>query len=234
MDDFRNRLFLNPDFLISQQPTHRRQRHTTSHINTYQHAHKHTAQTHHTHQAHFSFQHRYRPTSFQVARGLHRNPETIVSCMMRTCQTNKEWAMADAVWPSGKVGTCAQREPTVGMLIVIVIERVIERERKRETHERKRETRERHERERHKKRGRARREVERGSDYLQNATACTFKTLPSVRSKNPRVLYDTGVFNVHTGAFFSARQEETHKAHTQSTHNTQRHVKREPDEKRER
>ena len=51
----------------------------TTHYITLQHAkNTQTTQTHHAtpHQAHSSFQHRYRPTSFEVARGLHRNTWT--------------------------------------------------------------------------------------------------------------------------------------------------------------
>ena len=50
---------------------------TTTIMTTHSNTHKHTTQTHHAtpHQAHSLFQHRYRPTSFQVARGLHRNTQ---------------------------------------------------------------------------------------------------------------------------------------------------------------
>ena len=48
--------------------------------NTYQHKLTHTNTTkHNTH-----FQHRHRPTSFQVARGLHSYARTVVSCMSQT------------------------------------------------------------------------------------------------------------------------------------------------------
>ena len=42
------------------------------------------------------------PTSFQVARGLHRNLQTLVSCMMRTCSLDRERAAAHPLWPSGQ------------------------------------------------------------------------------------------------------------------------------------
>ena len=58
----------------TQQPTHR-------HI-----------PTHNTH-----FEHRYRPTSLQVARGLHSYTRTVVSCMMWTCSPNREWTEAHAL-----------------------------------------------------------------------------------------------------------------------------------------
>ena len=62
----------------------------TTKTNTYQHKLTHTNTTkHNTH-----FQHRHRPTSFQVARGLHRYARTVVSCMMRTCSPNREWTEA--------------------------------------------------------------------------------------------------------------------------------------------
>ena len=131
----------------------------TTHYITYQYiptrTQTHTAQSTTPHQAHFSFQHRHSPTSFQVIRGLHRNTWTLVSCMMRTSQTNKEWAMAPALWPSGKTGPCVQREPTGRAIIVIVIASVVEREekdremsreRKRETRDTRRETKMRRER----------------------------------------------------------------------------------------
>ena len=80
------------------------------------------------HQAHFSFQHRYRATSFTrfAEESLHN------SFLMRTCSRDREWAKAHALWPSGKMGPCVQREPTgrAIFVIVIVIERVIEREEK--------------------------------------------------------------------------------------------------------
>ena len=108
---------------------------TTTHYVTCQdiprHQYKPTRTTTHStdaphHQAHFSFQHRYRPTSFHVARCLHRNKSINVSCMVRTCSPDKEWATVRAPWPSRQVrAVCTEREPTVGVLIVIVIERVV-------------------------------------------------------------------------------------------------------------
>ena len=77
--------------------------HTTPPTPTRDTPHPTTHATHHTHtscapstlfnvsEAHHSFQHRHRPTPFQVARGLHRNALTNVYCMMRTCSSNKEW-----------------------------------------------------------------------------------------------------------------------------------------------
>ena len=58
---------------LTQPTTQRRQQrqHATSHTNT----HKHT-QHRHIALPSFHLQHRYRPTSFQVARGLHRNTWT--------------------------------------------------------------------------------------------------------------------------------------------------------------
>ena len=123
---------------------------------------------------------------------------TIVSCMMRTCLTNKEWAMAYAVWPSGKIGPCVQREPTGRAIIVIVIERVIEREEKekrdeklqrkretyerRETHEEKSET---QEERRCEKRGRARERLrsKRSSVHVKDVPVFTFKTPVSQRTR---------------------------------------------------
>ena len=39
------------------------------------------------------------------------NTKTVVSCMTRTCQTDREWATALALWPLGKSELCAHREP---------------------------------------------------------------------------------------------------------------------------
>ena len=82
------------------------------------------------------------------------------------------------------------REPTGRAIIVTVIERVIEGEEKEREMSRDGEK---ERRERHEKREAQEERGERGSDYLQNAPVCTFKTLPSV--------CDTGVLSVHTGAF---------------------------------
>ena len=61
--------------------------------------------------AHCPFQHRCRPTSFEVARGLHRNTKTNVSCMMRTCSPYRDWAKVHARWPSGQVGAVCTERP---------------------------------------------------------------------------------------------------------------------------
>ena len=129
------------------------------------------------------------------------------------------------------------REPTGRPFIVIDIERVVEveekeREMSRERdREKERRTRgERHMRgERHKKRA-TREERERWKAR---------ERLPSKRSRvyvqNARVLCDTGVLKVHgcvlneqTGAFFQCKTRRNAHPHTR-----ERHVKREPDEKRE-
>ena len=84
------------------QPTTQRRQHMLTRPNTTKH-HQHTTK-HNTH-----FQHRYMPTSFQVARGLHRNTWTVISCMRRTCSPNREWAAA-ALWHSGQVrAMCTER-----------------------------------------------------------------------------------------------------------------------------
>ena len=70
---------------------------THAHTNTSQTHHKHITKNHkHTkHNTHF--QHRCRPTSFQVARGLHSYTRTVVSCMMRACSADQEWAKVHAL-----------------------------------------------------------------------------------------------------------------------------------------
>ena len=117
----------------------------------------------------------------------------------------------------GKSGPCVQRELTGRAIIVIVIERVTERkERKRDEKRQKKgdvweeiDTWEK--RDRHEKRGR---DGESGSD-LRNAPVCTFKTPVSHKTRA------FGSFlNVHTGAFFSARQEETHTPQQHAQPNT--------------
>ena len=78
--------------------------------------------------------------------------------MMRTCQTDGEWATALALWPLGrKSELCVHREPIVRMIIVIVAKR-----------ERKRETREEERREKRRER--------RSRVYVENVLVCTFKT----------------------------------------------------------
>ena len=77
----------------------------TSHTNTCSHN---QTQTNHKHITYF--QHRYRPTSFQVARGLHSKTRTVVSCMKRTCSHDREWAKAHALRYSGKLEPCVHRE----------------------------------------------------------------------------------------------------------------------------
>ena len=47
---------------------------------------------------------------------------TVVSCMMRTCSLDREWAKTHALLHTGESGPCGQREPTRRVLIVIVIE----------------------------------------------------------------------------------------------------------------
>ena len=132
--------------LFVEQPlTSQRRQHTTSHINKYQHAQKHTAQTHHA-----------------------RN----VSCMMRTCSPDREWAKAHALWPSARYCR-VYREPIGRAIIVIVIEigKGVRRERKRdEQRERKRHMRG----ERHEKRGRERERLpsKRSRVYVQDCRNC--------------------------------------------------------------
>ena len=62
--------------------------HIITHAHTTKHNQKQTQPNTNKHITHF--QHRYRPTSFQVARGLQSHTRTVVSCMMRTCSPDKE------------------------------------------------------------------------------------------------------------------------------------------------
>ena len=95
---------------------------------------------------------------------------------------------------------CVQREPTGREIIVIVIERVIEREEQEREMSRERENRHMREERDTRREGREKRERERESEG-----ATTFTTFPRVYIQNARVLCDTGVLNVQTGAFFSVR-----------------------------
>ena len=104
--------------------------------------------------------------------------------MMRTCSPDREWAKAHALWHSGKIGPCVQREPTGRAIIVIVVEKRNREKREKEAEREKEKKRETHEmRERHEKRG-TREEKEREG-------STTFKTLPCERSKRSRVYLQT-------------------------------------------
>ena len=114
------------------------------------------------------------------------NTRTVISCMMRTCQTDKEWATALALWTSGQVRAVrTQRADWTSDHC----QRAVKRERR----ERKRETRE-EERGRHERKRDARRE-ERDAPVctLQNVLVCTFKT--------PVSFVTRAFLKVHTGTF---------------------------------
>ena len=74
--------------------------------------------------AHLHFQRRYRPTSFQLARGLHKKPQTKFFLRDASNSPNNECAKVHAPWYSGKVRALrTEREPTERVIIGIVIER---------------------------------------------------------------------------------------------------------------
>ena len=74
-------------------------------------------------------------TSFQMVRGLQSHTSTVVSCMMRTCQTNKGMGHDPRTPTLRQVReVCSQREPTERVIIVIVAKR---EERERERHEKR-------------------------------------------------------------------------------------------------
>ena len=75
-DKFSRRIFFVPPHNSQRTDANTDATNNTTHTNTNKHI---------TH-----FQHRYRPTSFQVARGLHSYARTVVSCMIRTCWPNSE------------------------------------------------------------------------------------------------------------------------------------------------
>ena len=96
----------------TQQPTHRRQHcrnQQNKEDNTYHHILPLTTTYYHIptqpnttkHNTHF--QHRYRPTSFQVARGLHRKHQD--SCFLHDANMSDRQGMATALalWPLGQV-----------------------------------------------------------------------------------------------------------------------------------
>ena len=151
------------------QPTTQRRQHIPTHTGTYEHI-----LTHH------HFQHRCRPTSFQVARGLHSYARTVVSCMMWTCSFNKEWTKVHAHWHWGKSELRLQREPTERVIIVIVTGRGEKREESREKRE-ENEGREKEEKERR----RGEREAPRVQD--QNVPVCRFKWPLFVPAKRAHV-----------------------------------------------
>ena len=213
---------------------HRRWQHTTSHINTYQHA----------HQAHSSFQDRYRPTSFQVARGLHRNTWTIVSCMMWTCQTNKEWAMHGPRTLALRQDSTERANWTSDHWSLLLKE--VLREKRKNEMRGERETRA----ERHKKRGGARERllskrsrVERSNhpcpmwhgrlERAHGSVLTYTRKRFSVQDKRKRTNTTPHHTTPHHTTPHCTTQHNTTPHHT-TPHTTQRHVKREPDEKRER
>ena len=164
------------------------------------------------------------PTSFHVARGLHRNHLINVSCMMRTCAPDKDWTTATPSGPQRKSEPCVHRESelderSLSLLWRSVIEREeqereMSRERKRETYmrgerhmreERERDTR----RDRHEKRGR-------------DATVCTFKTYTRERFER-----------THWSVAQCKTRNAQHNPRSHTTHHTQRErdVKRGSDER---
>ena len=137
---------------------------TTSQNNTRQHAHS-------TDSSHFKtllhLPHRNKPTSFQVARGLHLHSKTrtVVSCMMRTCSPSSVPRYMHS-FPKGKAGPCVLRESPTGRVIIVIVAEREEREDKREREKRKKDI-QKEEREQERQRRR--------------------KTHPCVRSKRLRV-----------------------------------------------
>ena len=172
---------------------------TSIHINT----HRNTQHRHTTQPSTFSFQHRYRPTSFQVARGLHRNPLTTVSCMMRTCPPGREWAKAHALWPSRQVRTvCTERASWTSdhsLLLRSVVER--EDEERDEKHGQK------ERRMRGERRMGGERDTRREGE-MESEGATTFKTFPSVHSKRLFERTHGSVFHCKT------RRNAQHTQHT--------------------
>ena len=100
-------------------PTTQRRRHILTHTNTY------LQITH--------FQHRCRPTSFQVARGLHSYARTVLSCTMRT-RSGPRPTNSDTQVSQSRVYT--EKEPTRRVIIVIVVERGERRQERAERRER--------------------------------------------------------------------------------------------------
>ena len=83
--------------------------HTTKHHqtppNTTKHKHITNTTKHNTH-----FQDRYRPTSFQVERGLHRSTWTNDFCMVRTVSPNRECPKSGTLALRQVRAVCRQRE----------------------------------------------------------------------------------------------------------------------------
>ena len=96
------------------------------------------------------FQHRYKPISFQVARGLHKYARTVVSCMTRTCSATQGMSRSTGTLTLKQVRAMRTlREPDWTMIIVIVAER---EEKRRQEREERRERRRKREREKGRKR----------------------------------------------------------------------------------
>ena len=99
------------------------------------------------------------------------NTKTVVTCMMRTCQTDREWDTALALWPLGQVRAVrTERADWTSDHCHCYLER---RERKRETRE---EERGRHEERDTRGERREKKRDRRSRVYVQNALVCTFKT----------------------------------------------------------
>ena len=165
----------------------------TTHTNTYSHI---------TH-----FQHRYRPTSLQVARGLHSHTRTVVSCVMRTCSPDSEPRYMHS-GPKGKSEPCVHRESPTGRVIIVIVAEREEREDKRE----------------------------REREKAENPSVCRFKTSPCVPGKRPHVLdmrafsrytrrrlerTHGGILNLHTEGVFRMPSRTTP---DKTTHTTPHHT----------
>ena len=191
----------------------------TTHANTYLHILTHTNTTkHHQHTTrHIThLQHRYRPTSFQAARGLHRKHQD--SCFLHDANMFRPTGNEPrpyALWPSraSQSFVYTEREPTERVIIVIVTER----EEKREREEKEKEKEQRRKRTTEERKRRRTRERERGMERETRERreptllppVCRFKTFPCVGSKCFRVYGQNDahaeqharVVPVHTEAF---------------------------------
>ena len=161
-----------------------RHHHTSSHINTRQHAH--TVQTHHT-LKHLSIS--SPETSplhskwHEACTGILR--QLIVSCMMRTCPPNSVPRYMHS-GPKGKAGQCVLRESPTGRVIIVIVAESVEREcREREDKRGKRE--EKRGEEKGRRTGRKKRERESKKEEKEQERQRRRKTHPCVRSKRLRV-----------------------------------------------
>ena len=163
---------------VEQPLTSQRRQHTTSHINSYQHAHKHTAQTHHTTKHIFLFNTGRGPF---IPSGTRLAQAHLDKCFLHDANMVARQALGHGsrILALSKIGSCVQREPSGRTIIDIVVEigYRARRERKRDDQMERERGKTRHMRgEKHEKRGRETERLlsKRFRVYVQDAPVCIF------------------------------------------------------------